>query len=482
MPPPRELMGSILKMAGFNPRPDIVRNLTDRVVNLQPRIESSFWEITFDGVFAIADNEGEHDDITYLKLKGLFIEVLGLTQKQAEELLASEGLLGYFDWESKRGFISRTQFVRWITDRFIVAPPEPEKPAASTLRSLRSSQPDTLVLRETGQVWKPPTDCGIMNIEFVQLKLPPGQRELNTDPGIAALVHNLQAVGTEVERAKIFETALRNSDLYLQAGQAQRLVEVMSRDQPKKWIVELLLPTMANATEASILVRRNLSFEQTLALRMKMGTLYLVCLGNPSGHYNLDLSRAMDRKLFNKLGRINSFEKSLIWMSSNPLLNTSQKGNGDNFRNESLNGQPITVNETWFTERIPSAGRLRFDYVSTVRPPSAAAPLTIRQFSRLRECYSTSFLSKLIKVKEARLSPMVRRPASAPHARRSFTAKPAAFTLAMGLEGEQPAALPPAPVGGMVSCWADGCARFLLRFASGGGDLRWRSKTCRGCL
>lgn len=39
-------------------------------------------------------------------------------------------------------------------------------------------------------------------------------------------------------------------DLLVQAAQAQRLIELLGREQPKRALVEMLLPVMANAKEA----------------------------------------------------------------------------------------------------------------------------------------------------------------------------------------------------------------------------------------
>jgi hypothetical protein len=67
-------------------------------------------------------------------------------------------------------------------------------------------------------------------------------------------------------------------------------------------------------------------------LRAKMGAAFSVCLGNPTGHYLLDLAVTNDRSTLNKLGRVNNFEKNVTRLSNHPSLNTSQRGNGENFR------------------------------------------------------------------------------------------------------------------------------------------------------
>jgi hypothetical protein len=48
-------------------------------------------------------------------------------------------------------------------------------------------------------------------------------------------------------------------------------------------------------------------------------------------------------------------------------------------RNELLNGSPVVVGEQWFTLLLPPTGKLRFDFVSTIRPPAHATAATHRQ-------------------------------------------------------------------------------------------------------
>ena len=55
------------------------------------------------------------------------------------------------------------------------------------------------------------------------------------------------------------------------------------------------------------------------------------------------------------------------------MSDTSQKGNGSNFRNETLNGKPlvpISGGRAWIKalKKATASGVFRFDYVSTTRP------------------------------------------------------------------------------------------------------------------
>ena len=47
---------------------------------------------------------------------------------------------------------------------------------------------------------------------------------------------------------------------------------------------------------------------------------------------------------------------------------TSQWGNHSGFRNATLDETPVHINDTWMSQKIQS-GTLRFDFVSTTRPP-----------------------------------------------------------------------------------------------------------------
>jgi hypothetical protein len=51
------------------------------------------------------------------------------------------------------------------------------------------------------------------------VKLPPSEADIDSDDGIEALIANIKKGGTETDRQKTFETAIRNPDLLLIASQ-----------------------------------------------------------------------------------------------------------------------------------------------------------------------------------------------------------------------------------------------------------------------
>ncbi|CAM9699375.1 unnamed protein product [Discosporangium mesarthrocarpum] len=61
-----------------------------------------------------------------------------------------------------------------------------------------------------------------------------------------------------------------------------------------------------------------------------------------------------------------------------------QRGNWNNFRNETFCGHPMPtgLESSWFTN-MPDKGKLRFNYVSTSRPLPGAKPLSQRRFDQV---------------------------------------------------------------------------------------------------
>lgn len=51
---------------------------------------------------------------------------------------------------------------------------------------------------------------------------------------------------------------------------------------------------------------------------------------------------------------------------------------------QSLNGTSTIINEAWFASSLPTQGKLRFDFVSVIRPPTTASPITAKQFTALK--------------------------------------------------------------------------------------------------
>ncbi|CAM9672708.1 unnamed protein product, partial [Sphacelaria rigidula] len=157
-------------------------------------------------------------------------------------------------------------------------------------------------------------------------------------------------------------------------------------------ILEVLLPQarfpfslhncMSTARNVVSLVENNLTYQQKLELRNKLGQAWAPLVGNPTGTYCLDLADKRHRIAIRRLAMINHAERARGLSGDAGHLDTSQRGFWNNFRNETFNGHAFPgrgLEGRWFVN-MPSKGKLRFDYVSTSRPPRRTCPLSERRF------------------------------------------------------------------------------------------------------
>lgn len=93
---------------------------------------------------------------------------------------------------------------------------------------------------------------------------------------------------------------------------------------------------------------------------------------NPTGHYRLDLSNPTQFKVAEWLMLLDRWEVGIAL--KHERLDTSQRGNRSQVRNEKFEGRPLTVHSMceW---TLPNYECLEFDYCSTKRAPPEAAYL-----------------------------------------------------------------------------------------------------------
>ncbi|GMH77693.1 hypothetical protein TL16_g07497 [Triparma laevis f. inornata] len=272
-------------------------------------------------------------------------------------------IIAEFDID-KSGEIEEDEFVSWMINCYA-----------------RQKEPSKPPVRHKGQPWVPP-DSGTLVIDFKADRLPPAENEIGSDVGIGRLIFNIENAESDAERAKLFDKATANSDIYMTAAQAQQLMEISAKGEEIQTI-QKLLPQMSDPQQCSQLVNKNLSLRQALYLRKNLGPSFGVIMGNATGRYVLDMENEIHRTGARKIAELNNFEKRFSRTKSG-RGDTSQKGNWENFRNETFNGKSIKLDSNWFT-KIPHLGKLKVDYVSTTRAGKAAKPLSERRFSTLME-------------------------------------------------------------------------------------------------
>ena len=232
--------------------------------------------------------------------------------------------------------------------------------------------------------WRVPED-GILDVVFAAEPTLPSEDQLGTDVGVAAFVSLLQKTTSEQERTLLFDLATEQNqgDLYLTCEQARRVYEAAARTpySPVEKVAKLL-PLIVSAKDSSTFVETHLSPEQKVMLKNKVGSaLFALLVGNATGHYALNFRNLDDRVAARKLAGIATAERAAATKVA--ASDTSQHGNGWNFRNERFNGRPITLTPSWFTNLDEKIGTLEFDYVATMRPSKAAIAMSPRRYRGL---------------------------------------------------------------------------------------------------
>ena len=340
----------------------------------------------FDGI----DEDGsENIDVRELQ-RGL--AQLGCVDASLE---AASRIVDAFDADAS-GTIEREEFVQWALARFLAKAP-------TTLPEL--------VDAETNKPWKVPQEGGL-EILFVSDPQPPSHDMCCSDLGNEGFVRNLKLCDP-MTRARLFLRAVENTDVYFTCSQAQILIADGGLEED---ILEKLLLVMASTDDACTLLEKNLSLDQRLRLREKMGPVFDAVTGAVSGFYHLNLQEASDRLCARKLCEINNAQRLAAKTSSR--ADTSQKGNWQNFRNEFYENKPLALSSSFFAEPPggPLRGRLKFDFVSTRRPRKSHKALSTKRFLHLCGQLQLGELMRVARFYEA-MNPVRRARASFYHGR-----------------------------------------------------------------
>ena len=214
----------------------------------------------------------------------------------------------------------------------------------------------------------------------------PSAYDVGSDDGIMTLIKGIQSAKTGEQKEILFTQACSSPYFFLTAEQAQILfddsVEAGLSKLPLDMIIAIM-PQIVNEEQVNRFLDANLNDKGKLTLRVRMGPLYNAFIGLPTGHYFIDFGKMLDTMGAKRLAASSVSESKATRVIG---ANTSQKGNGSNFRNE-MKGvwtkqEPIAVDGQWFASP-PDHGELRFDYVSTRRPLVGTLPLSSHRLQRL---------------------------------------------------------------------------------------------------
>ena len=237
----------------------------------------------------------------------------------------------------------------------------------------------------TKKPWVLPAD-GIVIVD-VRFEIDaPSSYDVGSDDGIMTLIKGIKDAKTGEQKDILFLQACTSPYFFLTAEQAQILFDD-SKDaglsrHPFDMIIAIM-PQIVNEEQVNRFLDMNLSESGKLSLRVRMGPLYNAFIGLPTGHYFIDFEKTLDTMGAKRLAALSVNESKATRVIG---ANTSQKGNGSNFRNEMKGAwgkqEPIIVDGQWFANP-PEHGELRFDYVSTKRPLVGTLPLPSHRLQRL---------------------------------------------------------------------------------------------------
>jgi len=264
------------------------------------------------------------------------------------------------------GTIERREFVQWALGHFLRWSPD--------------SALGTLVDSRTGQAWRCPSS-GLLLVDFVAEPHPPGMDLHGSDAGNEGLIKNILLAPSDSERARLFDKAVTNTDIFFSDVQAQALLERGKLGMQTPAVLAKLLPVMISVADAARILSANLDVVQIVQLRESMGpALFDACAGNCTGHYSLELHSPRDRRALLKLAERHTAE--VASSRSAGRGDTSQHGNWANYRNEFVDLRACELSLQWFFN-VPQKGRVTFDYVSTRLPRRSDVALSEKRFLSL---------------------------------------------------------------------------------------------------
>ena len=239
---------------------------------------------------------------------------------------------------------------------------------------------DELCDVSTKKPWVIPTSGTVIMDVHYQCELP-SIYDVSHDEGIMGVIKSIREVPEEEQREIIFQNATTSPYFFMSAQQALMLFEEMGKHNESRLdVLARVLPQLVSPEQCNRFIDSVLNANDKFALRVKMGQSYNVFMGLYSGHYTFDLKHSQKRQEGRALSAV--WAEEMMYMRKHKC-DTSQRGNYSNFRNETYGGIPTVITSNWFAG-CPTSGKLRLDYISTVKPKSGCWPLSTKRFNSLK--------------------------------------------------------------------------------------------------
>ena len=146
--------------------------------------------------------------------------------------------------------------------------------------------------------------------------------------------------------------------------------------------LQKIFPFISSSDTCRLVMDRAISnnTRSRFVLKSELRYLYRPVSGLPNGFYSLNLGNECDVHCLRRL-RASSIQDASARMNFK-MGDISQDGTFYGFRNSTLNGHKIILDDDWF-EKIPDQGRLDFDFVKMLGPQTHETPMSNQKFLRV---------------------------------------------------------------------------------------------------
>jgi len=225
-------------------------------------------------------------------------------------------------------------------------------------------------------LWDVPWE-GVLSFTYMQTKMIPTEKSAVSDEVMLRLEVLIRQRIDSLGIASVMEFLTEMAPhLYFTFDQATAITSVLGNSQydyAALWAV--LYPRIVGFKKHREKIIDKLKPETLPRFVKDLGAMWYTNPDNPTGHYRLDLAVEVDRQCALRLQEFSNEERDE--RKRLKLFDLSQKGNGENWRNEKYKKRPFTVTESYL---IPDEGVLEFDYISMRRPPGEAEAIPDDEF------------------------------------------------------------------------------------------------------
>ena len=226
-----------------------------------------------------------------------------------------------------------------------------------------------------GEIWQRADhqvlpDSGLLELNYTNTPRVPRFKDVLEPPMLIRLIEMMTE--KEVVDNGMALLRLAAKEFWFTAEYVGLLLKMQKDSESRIIAAAALYPRIVDIANVQYHVLDYLTKQETRKLESQLGVLFHFMPTNPTGHYKLDLVNPYHRILKQKLVEIAKEEKDFRQQNranqGGQMIDTSQHGDWENFRNETLNRQPYNFDTSAASsgsEELNSSAVLEFDYVST---------------------------------------------------------------------------------------------------------------------